>query len=237
MQAYGPLLEIAPQLWHRTGEWQESTLKRRMTVIRLTSTGELLIINPFELKPTDLKELETLGPVRFIIAPNSLHGDQAPWFYKKFPEAELFAPTPLLARWRKEGIDVQPLASLTNELLHGEVTPIELHGTRMHEWCFIHHQTETLITTDIVFNMKGKFTGIERILMSWNRIHNHIGPSRFLKWFFINNRELFYTSLQEVFRHPFERIIMNHGDILEPGSKHELRQEFEQYLFKGRPLA
>ncbi len=65
MENYDPLREIAngpaaASIYVSDGDWQETLLRRRMTVMK-TSSGELVIHNTFELSADDVAKLRQLG--------------------------------------------------------------------------------------------------------------------------------------------------------------------------------
>ena len=68
------LIEIATDLWVATQPLRFIGLEigSRMTVVRLPSQ-ELVLISPIELDESGYQQLDQLGPVRHIIAPNLFH--------------------------------------------------------------------------------------------------------------------------------------------------------------------
>ena len=72
----------------------------RMAVIRL-SGGRLFIWSPIRLTDALQGEVETLGHVRHIVAPNSLHHLSLPEWKRACPDAKIHAP-PGLRKKRKD---------------------------------------------------------------------------------------------------------------------------------------
>ena len=73
------LKPVAADLWIVDGpqiEFGMGPLKfpftTRMTILRLRN-GELILHSPVALTPALRSAVELLGPVRFLVAPNSLH--------------------------------------------------------------------------------------------------------------------------------------------------------------------
>jgi Domain of unknown function (DUF4336) len=63
----------------------------RMAVIKLTD-GSLFIWSPIQLMDSLRPEVEALGQVRYIIAPNSLHHLFLREWKRAYPRAKVYAP-------------------------------------------------------------------------------------------------------------------------------------------------
>lgn len=84
--------------------------------------------------------------------------------------------------------------------------------------------------TDLVFNVPDVFTGLERAFMNWNRVGGRFGPSRIFKLVFLEIRARFAVSFEKILEWDFERVIMNHGTIVEQDGKNLIRAAFKDYL-------
>jgi hypothetical protein len=65
----------------------------RMTVVRLPK-GEMWLHSPTEPQNTLLRKISDLGPVRFLIAPNTFHCWWIADWKARFPAAEVYAAPP-----------------------------------------------------------------------------------------------------------------------------------------------
>ncbi|MEK6577937.1 MAG: hypothetical protein AABZ55_01805, partial [Bdellovibrionota bacterium] len=212
-QPYGPLVNWAPGVWIRDGEWFGSPFRRRMTVIKLEN-GKIWIHNPFDLDSNDVEALRSLGTVSGVLAPNTIHSSDLSTFVSHFPNIQVFAPK-TVARKVQGALDWNALPQLK------DITWKPVLGTRIDELLLLHKPTRTLIATDLVFNMpENSFKGLEKTIMRWNGIDGQFGPSKIFKFLFVNNRNLFEKSIQETFEYDFDRILMNHGNpILSDGKR------------------
>ena len=61
----------------------------RMTIIRLSS-GELIVISPIQVDEKTIQEINEIGNVGFIIAPNLFHHLFVSEFKDIYPEAKLW---------------------------------------------------------------------------------------------------------------------------------------------------
>jgi len=211
---------LADNLWELRGEWSNK-LGRRMTVVRLGS-GEVFVHNAFRLTPADLGWLHQQGPVRGVIAPNKFHCSDAGWLVGECTGAELYAPTSKLAHFEAQGLKPKALAAFPTELAR-EFECLPMHGTRIEESAFIHHPSRTLILCDLAMNMENVFSGLEGAFMRWNRVGGRFGVTRLTKYLFTKDAKALVTSYRSLLERDFDRVIVNHGAVLESGGQEQLR--------------
>jgi hypothetical protein len=234
LQPYSEIRPVADQLWVLDGEWYQTRFRRRMTIIRLRS-GHLLIHNAIRLEEEDYKKIDELGKVEYIIAPNSLHGSEAHFYKERYPKAKLFVSTALEGKFRKlcqiDGV----LPGAFGQNLRDEVDCVEFQGTRsLHENVLFHISTKTLIVTDLVFNLDCEVSGFEKFFFKWNKIDKRFGPSRIFKYFIVGDTGRVAQSLDHILHWNFDRVIMNHGNILDKGGRAALRKGFEEIGIRGK---
>ncbi len=219
--SYLPPRLVAPEIWELAGDWKNK-LGRRMTVIRLKD-HRLVLHSSIRLHPKDLDWLRSLGSPAIIIAPNSFHTSDAGWMAHRFPAAELFVPASKFTEFREKGFRPKDVNSEFPQAISSELECIPIEGTRISEAAFLHHPTRTLILCDLAFNMADVFTGLERVLMRWNRVGGRFGPSRLTKLIFAKDRAQLLNSYRKLLTLDFDRVIVNHGDVLESGGHALLR--------------
>lgn len=218
----------APQLldknlWHLTGEWKNK-LGRRMTIVRLQD-GRVWIHNAFRLKEKDLAWLKALGDVAFIVAPNTFHCSDAGWMAQQFPQAELFVPLTKIPSFQSLGLKPKDANADFPFSISNELRCFPMQGTRMSEAVFIHIPTKTLILCDLAFNMPDVFSGFEKIIMNWNKVGGgRFGPSRLTQLLFAKDKQALKESYQQILNENFDRVIVNHGNILERYGKEKLQK-------------
>lgn len=215
IQAYGDFRAIDSDLWVLEGEWEES-FSRRMTVIRLENGG-LFIHSPIRLRDEDWKKLEAIGTPTLIVAPNAFHTDESKYYKDRYPQAKLYAPREASRKLAKSGVQVdETLPWSAEHPLSQELVCFEMRGTRMvEESVFFHRKTKTLILTDLMFYItREPKSGFEGKFLRWNQISNRFGISRIFRWVFIRDRQLALASLHHIAGWEFERVIVNHEEIL-----------------------
>jgi hypothetical protein len=77
----------------------------RMTVVKLPS-GDLWIHSPIDLTNELKKELDNLGPVKYLISPNKIHYWYLDEFQKNYPKAITFASDGVQKRSQRAGISI-----------------------------------------------------------------------------------------------------------------------------------
>jgi hypothetical protein len=241
IQAYGELNELAPDLWVMDGAWNGSAFGRRMTVIRL-SDGSIVVHNAFRLEEKDLAKISQLGEVKWIVVPNRFHSSEAYFFQEKFPAARIMA-----SRWAKKNLLSTGLkefhwlpeswAAERDSILAKELPVFSLRGMRgLGEFVFLHKASRTLLVTDLVFHMTHAKNAMERSFLRLNGIFKEFGPSRIAKLLFTRNERELGESLAEIVKQDFDRVIMNHGEILKQGGPKALRESFVKRFPKIREV-
>lgn len=192
----------------------------RMTVVRLASGG-LLVHAPIRLTDELKAALDDLGPVEFVVAPNSMHhlflgpflaaypaakGYAAPGAAAKHPELSLTAiPEPGAAPW-----------SADLDHLHLEGLP------KLDEYAFFHRKTGTLLLTDFVFYFQDARGLLLRLYL---RLIGGLGKplQTTVLRSLVKDRPAVLATVDRLLAWEFDRVIMAHRDILERGGKQALR--------------
>jgi hypothetical protein len=224
--SYGKPVLLAPDLWEVRGEWSNA-FGRRMTVVRY-SNGDVFVHNAIRLNPPDLEWLRNLGPVRGIIAPNKFHSSDAPFMSREFPDATLFVPRAKLAEFKGAGLTPHDVATDFQPAYGGELECLPMCGTRVDESAFIHHPSRTLILCDLAMNMEDVFTGLNRKFMHWNKVGGRFGVTRLTRWMFTSDKKALVMSYGRLLEHDFDRVIVNHGAVLEANGKALLKASVEE---------
>lgn len=140
-----------------------------MTVVRLTDNG-LWLHPPVAPDPGLLARLKTLGPVRILLAPNTLHYWWLSDWAKPFPEAIVFA-APDLARTAKKLLPHhRVLDDRPSPLWAGSIEQVIVSAGSFTQIVFLHRPTRTLILTDLIENFE-----LSRVRSRWFRMLLRMG--------------------------------------------------------------
>ena len=222
-----PLTPLTSDLWSvqhplRVGGLQLGT---RTMLVRL-SGGGLLLHSPGPLGPALRSEVEELGRVRAILAPNRMHHLWVAENHRAFPQARLYA-APGVAE-KQPSLHFQELLSdQAPAAWAGELDQHLVQGIpRLGEVAFFHRASRTLLLTDLVFNLRHSESWFTRLFMRMNGAYGRFGPTRLMRSL-VRDRASLRGSIEHLLKWDFDRVTVTHGEILERGGREALRQAFE----------
>ncbi|MCB9661685.1 MAG: DUF4336 domain-containing protein [Sandaracinaceae bacterium] len=203
----------------------------RCTVLRLR-TGGLMLISPLAITDALAAELEQLGPVEHLVAPNRLHHlflDQA---VSRWPQAQVHLAPGLPEKLAKLRRPV-PAHSVLPDGLPDDVTGVLLAGTPMLGECLLFHPaSKTLVVTDFVFHVrepKGLLTGLILRAVGARGVFAQSSEVRHM----MRDKPAAAASAREVLALDFTRVVMAHGDVVEVKAKPRLHAALEKMLRAG----
>lgn len=133
------------------------TLPVRMTVIRLRG-GDLLLHSPTRFSAGLKAELEALGRIRHLAAPNIAHWTFLDAWQRACPEATTWAAPGLRERSqvRRSGVRLdRDLPDIAPPEWGDDVALVTVPGgLGFREVAFLHRPTRTLVLTDLVLNLE-----------------------------------------------------------------------------------
>lgn len=212
----------------------------RMTVIRLANQ-ELAVISPIQVNDALLSQLDELGTMRHIIAPNLYHYLFAADFKKAYPGALAWAVPGLEVK--KPDLPIDRIIGNEASFLQNEVEFVFFDGLRtlgltgfdsLNECVFFHGASRTLILTDTAFNFDESFPVITQLATRVLGGYRQLSPL-LLERIATTEKEKVRKSVEKVLSWDFERVIMAHGSIVERRGKEQLKQGYEQFL--GRSVS
>ena len=217
------LAQLADDLWviQHPSTFIGLNFNTRMTAVRLPD-GSLLLYSPIPITDTLAAELDRLGPVRHIVAPNLFHhlfvGDAA----GRWPEAKVYAPNGLAKKRPDLTIHHAP------DALPDSIGAISLAGMApLSETVLLHAPSRTVISCDLVLNItdpKGWWT---KLYLSLSGINGRPGVSKVVAMSAFKDRTAMRASLDEILAFDFDRLILAHGDVVLTDGKRVLRESFE----------
>ena len=200
----------------------------RMTVIRLAD-GSLFLHSPVALDAETLMQVQALGPVSAIVAPNRLHHLFLGDYCKVFPKAKVYA-APGLETKRKDlpftgVLQEHPEPAWLGQIDQQLVPDLPI----IHEVDFFHRVSRTLLLTDLAFNLGTGYPYWTRLVSRLFRIDNQFGPTPDLKYF-IKRRPRAQVAIQKMLAWDFDRIILAHGNLIARDGKAWFKKAFGPLL-------
>lgn len=231
-----PLTAIAPSLWTATQSLRFLGLDvgSRMTVVRLPS-GSLALISPIELSDCDCADLDQLGPVGHIIAPNVFHHLSVGSTQQRYPEAIVWGVDELPEKRPDLTFDAmlsQPgsLENVLDYLQFEGFAAILPRGIRLaRETVFCHQPSQTLIVTDTAFNFDRSSSASVRLAAKALGSYDVLRPTLMEKWA-TRDKAAVEQSVRTILTWTFDRVIPGHGSIVESGGKAQFQARYEWFL-------
>lgn len=224
------LRNLAENLWvtERPQRFFGLEVGARMTVIRLAG-GALLLHSPVSLDEQLRIELDSLGSVRFVVAPNRFHHLYAGDALRAYPEARLWV-APGVERKRPDLNFVGLLGDEAPAEWKDEVGQLLFRGRPFeNEVVFLHRPSRTLVLCDLAFNFGAHTPRATRLLLTLFGGYGHFGTTR-LDPLLIRDRSAARQSLEQILAWNFDRVVVAHGEVLESGGPTELRTAYDWLL-------
>jgi hypothetical protein len=198
-------------------------LGTRTTVVR-SGTG-LIVHSPGPADELLLREVEKLGPVAALVAPNKLHHLSLPAWIRAFPEARTFGAPGLAAKLPEVRFD-EELGDAAPGLWRGVLDQHHVRGApRLEEVAFLHGASRTLLLTDLAFHIRHSDSRFTRVFMRLNGGYGRFGTTRMLRSSF-RDRKALRASIDRILTWDFDRVVVTHGEVLERGGREALREAY-----------
>ncbi|MCE9650655.1 MAG: DUF4336 domain-containing protein [Parvibaculum sp.] len=239
LDSYAPINTLKPfaeDVWIVDGPvirmkwlWTSLPFPTRMTVARL-SDGGLWVHSPTELTTTLKTEIDALGPVRFLVAPNKIHYWWVRDWQIAYPEALSFAAPRVEETARKRGaVFTRVLGAAPVPEWRGEIEHVPVSGKYMTEVDFFHQASRTLILTDLIENFEpAKLHGrLWRFICRMGGVLDpHGSMPRDLRATFAGQKDEVKRAVETMIGWHPERIVVAHGRCYQTDAEAELRRAF-----------
>ncbi len=163
----------------------------------------------------------SLGDVRFLVAPNSMHHMNLGRVGQLYPQARLVASPGVFRKHPELSLEDLSVASWGDEieLLLVEGIPF------LQEFVFFHAPSATLILTDIGFNILHSPSAWTRLALKLDGAYGCFACPRSTH-LLVRDRAAFRRSVQRILQWPFERIVVGHGEVVSQDARETFREGF-----------
>jgi hypothetical protein len=219
------LISIVPNsVWHAQQplRFGPISLTTRMTVIRLRD-GSLWVHSPISPTRDLIDELQKVGTVRYVVAPNKSHHLFFLAFQNAYPSAQgyiaagLELKRPDLSRFPQVSVEAPWGSELQGFFIEG--LPI------LNETVWFHTDTGTLVLTDLLFCFSETNRGIAGLVAKLLGVHGTLGMSRTMKLAARDKRAL-ARSVLPLLSLPVQRVVVAHDQIINEQPMAKLTQAF-----------
>lgn len=230
------LKPVVPDLWVVDGpaiRFYGLPFSTRATVVRLEN-GDLWVHSPILLTEPLRAALDTLGSVRYLVAPNWIHYAYVSEWQAAWPQAESWAAPGVAERAASRGMEISFDHDLTDAApaaWAGQIDQMVVNGSKLHrEAVFFHRASRTLILTDLIENFEPpKLPWWMRPLVRLAGIAHpkgHMPPDMYASF----DKAQLGAAVQAMLDWGPERVILAHGRWYESNGAEELRRAFRSVL-------
>ncbi len=225
------LQKVADELWAAESRvrFVAQWVPARMVVVRLRD-GSLFVHSPVEANTALRTELATLGPIRHLVAPSKYHHLWLADWVTSCPDATVYG-APGLPKKRQDVAFDEVLGDESPASWATEIDQLVFRGLPIfNEVVFHHRPSRSLIVADLVFNIHEVEGLLGPMIMRLNGMWKRFGPSRMLRLMMSRNREAARQGIESILRWDFDRVVMSHGQVYDPGGREALERAFSFLL-------
>lgn len=201
-------------------------LGTRMTVVDIDSKGSLFVHSPIRLSSKLKNEIDAIGTVKYVIAPNKWHHLFIGDFKSEYPASKFYCAPGL----ESKRADFQFDGVINNEQKYPWNQSLEhklVFGTPIfNEVVFFHSQTKTLILTDLAIHICESESFASRCILKLLGSYGKFGWSKIEKILYVRNRTDFKNSIENILQWDIEKILLTHGEPIKSGGKQKLKEAF-----------
>jgi hypothetical protein len=222
------LQPVAHNIWHLPHHFTAMGVRvaSRMTVVRLGG-NRLWLHSPVPVSPLVREQLDALGEVAFIVAPNRSHHLFAGACAEAFPHAALFG-APGLAAKRPDLRGLRELGAASEPGWQDELDQVFVAGTPvMNETVWLHRESRTLILTDLCQWWPGSLAPSARLYAALTGVRAQLAVPYTVR-LIVKDRAALRASLQRILQWDFGRVVMAHNVIVEEGAHEAVRHAFSR---------
>jgi len=190
----------------------------RMVVIALAGGG-LFVWSPVALDAALRAEVDALGPVRHVVAPNSLHDTFLAEWQEAYPDAAFHA-APGLPEKRADIDFADTLTDTPHPDWAGEIEQVVVPGNALTtEVVFFHVRSATVLVTDLIQHLpRERYSGWRALIARWDLMTaaEPSVPRKFRLAF--TGRKAARPAIARLCAWPARQLVMAHGaPVLEDG--------------------
>jgi hypothetical protein len=213
------LYDIGPSIWHARHHFAVKGvhLSSRMTVIRLQG-GKLWLHSPIPLTAELRAQLEALGTVSYLVAPNKVHHMFIGDWVKAYPQALLYGAPGLPAK-RPDLANMRVLSSAGEPEWMQELGQLLFDGIPFaNETVWFHWLSRTLILTDLCQWWQGDLPLTSLLYARATGVRKELAVPRTVR-LITRDRQAASASAAKILAWPIERVVVAHNSIIEQDAR------------------
>ena len=197
----------------------------RMSAIRLDS-GELFIWSPVALTEELRASVDKLGPVKHLVAPNTLHHTYIGDWKRAYPEAQLHAAPGLIAKRQDLAFDTE-LGNVSPVQWARDLDQALLTGRLTNEVVFFHKASGTVLFADLIQQIApDRYSGWRRLVAKLDLMTapEPSVPRKFRLAF--ADRSATRRTVERILAWPIENLVIAHGKPVRDTGKAAVTRAF-----------
>jgi len=220
---------IGPNIWLAAGteiKFMGLVLGTRSTIVRLND-GSVWMHSPVSYNPDLATEIENLGPIRYLVAPNVYHHFFLKEWQDHYPDPQLIGPQDLPAK-RPDLIFSALFDDLRFDPWPGEIARVVFTGSRaFDEHVFFHRASRTAILTDLIVNVRlDKQSTLSRLIAHIEGVAHPNGRTPLLYRLGMRDRAAGADAVTAILGWGATQAVISHGEWFREDATEELRKRF-----------
>lgn len=218
-----PLQEFGPHIWIADGPVVKTagfSFPTRMIVVKL-SDGSVWINSPVQATREQMESVAALGPVKYLVAPSSLHVWRFEGWSGVYPQAELWIPP----RTRIPNPSMHVLGDDPPAAWSADLDQMVFRGSAILDEVYFHHRgSRTLIFNDFIqrYDPRNPFL---RALATLAGVRSGGTPPD-IRLSFTFGKAQGRESLRKLLSWDFDKVILAHGPCVTIDAKLFVQRAF-----------
>jgi hypothetical protein len=209
------LEQLGADIWHAQRGLKVAGvgMTSRMTIVRLADGG-LWLHSPILIEETLRTQLDALGPVKYIVAPNMVHHLFAKKCLAMYPQARLFG-APGLAEKRPDIAAMTTLPPQAPPEWQGQIDQVFIAGMpRVNETAFFHPASGSVIFTDVCQRWQRPQNAIGAMYAWLTGVSRQLAVPRTVR-LLVKDKAAMRASVQQILAWPIQRVVVAHDSVVE----------------------
>lgn len=220
---------IGPNIWVANGteiKFMGLLLGTRSTIVRLNDGG-MWMHSPVMYNSELAAEIENLGPIHYLVAPNAYHHFFLKAWQDHYPDAQTIGPSDLPAK-RPDLTFSALFDDLPCDPWSGQIDRVVFKGSRaFDEHVFFHRASRTAILTDLIVNVRlENQSTLGRLIARIEGVSYPNGRTPLLYRLGMRDRAAGAEAVAAILGWGATQAVISHGEWLREDATQELRKRF-----------
>lgn len=217
---------VPGQIWHaqQTLTFGIFDIRSRASFVKLAD-GVIWVHSPIQPSPELVREINEIGPVKYVVAPNRSHHLFFLPFLQAFPDAQGFI-APGLAEKRPDLQNYPVLPAAEDAPWTAELESLFIEGLPViNETVWFHKESGTLILTDLLFCFGSENSLAARVAAWVLGVYRRLAMSRTMKQL-VRDKAALARCADRILAWDVRQVVLAHDQIIRTDAKRQLAEAF-----------